>query len=79
MRAIVAIDGSTDSATATKITRNRLHNLRTTRDRGKTAGPKAIDRIMALKLGKHESLYILGHGNTARSATARPRRSATRS
>lgn len=62
-RAIVAIDGPTDGATAKKVTRNCLHNLTTTRDRGAAAGPDAVANIAPPQLGRHESMYLLGHGN----------------
>lgn len=63
-RAIIAIDGPTDKSAARKVTRNCLANLENTRDRGEAAGPAAVGDIAPPDLGRHESLYILGHGNT---------------
>jgi hypothetical protein len=62
-RAIIAIDGPTDKRAARKVTRNCLENLKNTRDRGDAAGPAAVGDIAPPDLGRHESLYILGHGN----------------
>jgi hypothetical protein len=63
-RAIIAIDGSTDSDVAKAITRNCLANLLTRPQRGASDGPTSIDLIAPPPLAPKESLYILGHGNT---------------
>lgn len=71
-RAIIAIDGPTDSNVAKEITRNCLHNLTSTRHRGAAAGPAAVDAIAPPTLDEFESLYILGHGNTSVVADLTP-------
>jgi hypothetical protein len=71
-RAIIAIDGPTDKRAARKVTRNCLANLKNTRDRGEAAGPAAVEDIAPPDLGRHESLYILGHGNPDIVADLKP-------
>lgn len=71
-RAVIAMNGTGDSATAQTITGHCLANLTKKRKRGATAGPAAPDQIMAPALGRDESLYILGHGNTGSIAGLSP-------
>jgi len=68
-RAIIAINGASDKKKARKITANCLVNLKSRPSRGPSVGPIDIDpttagTIVPPTLGKHDSLYILGHGNT---------------
>ena len=68
-RAIIAINGASDKKTAREITVNCLVNLKSRPSRGPSVGPLDIDpttagMIVPPTLGKNDSLYILGHGNT---------------
>lgn len=71
-RAVIAIDGPTDGPLARKITRNCLANLTQSGARGVAAGPGPVKRIKAPKLAQDESLYLLGHGNTAKVGDLTP-------
>lgn len=72
-RAIIALDGPTDDPTAKTITDNCLANLQTKPARGRADGPEEVGEIKPPPLGKHESLYILGHGNTDEVADLKPK------
>lgn len=61
-RAIIAIDGPTDTALQKNATANCLDNLKARGTRGKSEGPKDLASINPPKLGKAETLYILAHG-----------------
>jgi len=76
-RAIIAINGASDKAPARQITKNCLENLETRHHRGPSVGPVDIDpsnahTIAPPTLGKHDSLYILGHGNTSEIGDFKP-------
>ncbi len=61
-RAIIAIDGPTDTKLQKDATTNCLDNLKARGTRGKSEGPTDLASIHPPKLGKAETLYILAHG-----------------
>jgi hypothetical protein len=72
-RAVIAINGPSDSPIARTITQNCFTNLTTTKARGATAGPDDLGMIVPPAFAApNESLYILGHGNTSVVADLSP-------
>lgn len=61
-RAIIAIDGPTDSPLQLQATRNCLDNLRVKGTRGTAVGPALLGAIAPPALGAAETLYVLAHG-----------------
>jgi hypothetical protein len=68
-RAIIAIDGPTDSALQLQATRNCLDNLQGRPTRGAAVGPALLGAIAPPPLRADETLYVLAHGSLAGSAT----------